>query len=339
MIKLSMHDAEDLCTQVLAKSGYSTAHIAAISDVLMQAQIDNCQSHGLYRLLNCVTSMQKATVSADAAPEIEHISQAILKVNAHNAMVPLTLQSCIPLLAEKAKDQGIALLAINNCVHTTALWYEIELLTQQGLVGIACTSNHAWVVPEGGNRPLFGTNPMAFGWPRPNNQAPFIFDFSTTAMARGDIELHRKEGKLLPDGCGVDADGTPSNDPATILTTGAMKTFGSHKGSALAAMIELLAGPLIGDVLSMESQKKDAGAGGSPLGGEFILAISPEVLLGGAMQAYLENAEQLFDGYAIQHVRLPSSRRYAARAKNLESGSIEMHASVYQDLMAYLQSE
>ena len=36
-----------------------------------------------------------------------------------------------------------------------------------------------------------------------------------------------------------------------------MLTFGGHKGSALAAMVELIAGPLIGDMTSKESLAYD----------------------------------------------------------------------------------
>lgn len=54
-----------------------------------------------------------------------------------------------------------------------------------------------------------------------------------------------------------------------------MLTFGGHKGSAFAAMVELLAGPLIGDMTSAESLAWDEGAGGLPYGGELILALDP----------------------------------------------------------------
>ncbi len=49
------------------------------------------------------------------------------------------------------------------------------------------------MTPAGGSRPLFGTNPIAFGWPRPN-RPPFLFDMATSATARGEIELHRRTG-------------------------------------------------------------------------------------------------------------------------------------------------
>lgn len=121
---------------------------------------------------------------------------------------------------------------------------------------------------------MFGTNPIAFGWPRPDGP-PFVFDFATSMVARGEIELHRRAGKTVPDDWGVDAQGNPTTDPAAILS-GAMRTFGGHKGSALAAMVELLAGPLIGDMTSRESIDWDEGRGGSPLGGELIIAIDPK---------------------------------------------------------------
>jgi LDH2 family malate/lactate/ureidoglycolate dehydrogenase len=91
-----------------------------------------------------------------------------------------------------------------------------------------------------------------------------------------------------------------------------MLTFGGHKGSALAAMVELLAGPLIGDMTSAESLAWDNGAGGLPYGGELILALDPQRFLGEQAQEQLARAETLFSGmqeqghgYRASGVRLP----------------------------------
>ena len=90
------------------------------------------------------------------------------------------------MLVDKARASGIAALAINHCVHFAALWPEIEAITTHGLVALACTPSHAWVAPAGGSKPLFGTNPIAFGWPRPGPY-PFVFDFATSAVAPQSI--------------------------------------------------------------------------------------------------------------------------------------------------------
>ena len=121
-----------------------------------------------------------------------------------------------------------------------------------------------------------------------------MFDFATSAVARGEIELHRRAGKPVPDDWGYDADGQPTTDAAAVLD-GAMRTFGGHKGSALAAMVELLAGPLIGDLTSARIRSRaDGGRGGSPIGGELILAIDPAGFLGDAVAEHLARAEAMF---------------------------------------------
>ena len=184
--------------------------------------------------------------------------------------------------------------------------------------------------PAGGSRPLLGTNPLAFGWPRPNGQPPFIFDFATSAIARGDIELHHRENKPIPEGWGIDRLGQHSQNPADVLD-GALLTFGGHKGSALSIMIELIAGPLIGDLTSAESLAYDDGAGASPYHGELILAMDPERFLGSSIEDYMARAENLFSSIIAQGARLPSQRRYTARQRTQKEG-ISIPESLYQEL-------
>ncbi|WP_430699602.1 Ldh family oxidoreductase [Mesorhizobium captivum] len=137
------------------------------------------------------------------------------------------------------------------------------------------------MAPARGTKPLFGTNPIAFAWQRADNH-PSVFDFATSATARGEIELHRRAGKTIPHGLALDNDGRPTIDPAEALH-GAMLTFGGHKGSALSTMVELLAGPLIDDMISMESKAFDDGLGTTPCHGELILIFDPSVFLGDAL--------------------------------------------------------
>jgi len=160
-----------------------------------------------------------------------------------------------------------------------------------------------------------------------------VFDFATSAIARGDIELHRRAGKAIPEGWGVDAQGQPSTDANVVLDTGAMLTFGGHKGSALAAMVELIAGPLIGDLTSAESLAYDAGSKSSPYHGELIIAFDPQRFLGAATEQHLARAEVLFAGSGGQGARLPSQRRYEARARSEVEG-VQIPQASYNDLQA-----
>lgn len=330
MVRMTLEAATELSQTVLRRQGFSQEQTRALTHTVIAGQRDECHSHGLYRLLNCVSTLAAGKVNANARPEVDDQAPGIVRVDAKGGFSQLAFEAGLPELTRKARQQGIAALAINHCVHFSALWVEIEAITQHGLVALACNPSHAWVAPAGGTQPLFGTNPIAFGWPRPDGQPPFIFDFATSAIARGDIELHRREGKPVPHGWGIDPHGQPTQDAAAVLE-GAMLTFGGHKGSALAAMIELIAGPLIGDLTSAESLAHDEGKGASPYHGELILALDPRRFLGDGASEHLQRAEALFTAMTAQGARLPSQRRYEARERSLTQG-VEIPDSLYQEL-------
>ena len=267
-------------------------------------------------------------------PVVSEHAAALVRVDGQGGFAQLPFARGMPILVEKAQRYGIAAMALNNVVHFAALWPEVEALAEQGLVALAFTPSHAWVAPEGGTQPVFGTNPIAFGWPRPEGP-PFVFDFATSAVARGEIELHRRAGKAIPPDWGYYAQGNASTDAKAVLD-GAMRTFGAHKGSALAALVELVAGPLIGDMTSAESLLADAGRGGSPLGGELIVAIDPAGFLGTGVQEHLRRAEAMFAAIEGQGARLPGSRRLKARARSKAEG-LRIPAKLHQDILEVLQ--
>lgn len=333
MIRLTLEQARELAQDILRSNGFSEPHVQAVSATVLAGERDGCASHGLYRLLGCVSSLKAGKVVADAAPQVIDQAPALVRVDAKGGFSQLAFQAGLPVLVEKARHCGIAALAINRCVHFSALWVEIEALTEAGLVAFAFTPSHAWVAPAGGSKPVFGTNPIAFGWPRVGHN-PFIFDFATSAIARGEIELHRRAGKPIPLGWGIDPHGQPSTDAEAVMN-GAMLTFGGHKGSALAAMVELIAGPLIGDLTSAESLAYDAGSKSSPYHGELIVVLDPRRFLGEAADEHLARAEALFESIQGQGARLPSQRRYQARARSAEQG-VQIPQALYDDLKALI---
>ncbi|HGM4805649.1 TPA: Ldh family oxidoreductase [Serratia marcescens] len=328
---LSLEQAYQLALRTLRNNGFNQAHAEAVAQNVTQGERDGCASHGLYRLLGCVRSLRAGKVSADAMPRLLDQAPAILRADAGGAFSLLAYRTALPAFIDKVRANGLAALAINRCVHFSALWADIEPLTEQGLVALACTPSHAWVTPAGGSRPLFGTNPIAFGWPRPD-RPPFLFDMATSAAARGEIELHRRAGTPLPEGWGIDKAGNPSTDAASVLE-GAMLTFGGHKGSALAAMVELLAGPLIGDMTSKESLAYDDGTGSSPYGGEQVIALDPERFLGADKAKYFAGAEAMFADMQAQGARIPGERRYRQRRQSEQYG-VEIPKALYDDIVA-----
>lgn len=334
MISLSLDEVHELAMQVLTHHGLSPAHAQAIARVIVAGERDECHSHGVFRLLMCTRSLQDGKVACHAVPSVTDRSAAVVAVDAQFGFSQLAFEIGSQHLVEKARNTGIAALVINNCFHFSALWPEVESLAEHGLVSLAMTPSHSWVAPAGGSRPVFGTNPMAFGWPRPGG-LPYVFDFATSAVARGEIELYRRSGRAIPEGWGIDATGASTTDPAVVLREGAMLTFGGHKGSALSTMIELLAGPLIGDLTSMESKALDGEVASTPMHGELILAFDPKFFSQSDALADQARAEHLFDAITGQGARLPSQRRFEARARSLAHG-VKIPRTLHDDVLALL---
>jgi delta1-piperideine-2-carboxylate reductase len=333
LTNLSLTEASELAHAILRANGFSETHAGSITRNVVRAQIDDCQSHGLHRLLMCVRTARAGKVSLDATPTVRRTSANVVKVDAHSGFSLLAFEAGLPIVAAAAKETGVAAMAINRCFHFSALWPEVEDLAEQGLAAIAMLPSHSCVAPAGGSKAVFGTNPFAFAWPRGKGPPPYAFDFATSASARGEIEVHRRVGKPLPEGWAIDSVGQPTTDPAAALA-GSLLPFGGHKGSALSTMIELLAGAMIGDFLSMDALDHAGTLDTAPRHGELILAFNPTLFGDDDRTGQTDRAERLFAAVTMQGARLPSARRFSARAKNLARGAVMIPRKLRLELEA-----
>ncbi|WP_018633946.1 Ldh family oxidoreductase [Neomegalonema perideroedes] len=313
-----------LVEEILRKAGASPQAAGAVARTIVAGERDGCASHGVYRLEGCLRTIKAGKVDPRAEPSLSDDGSAVLRVAAKGGFSGPAFELGAPVLAERARKLGLAALVVNDCTHFSALWPEVEVLTDMGLAALALCPSYAVVAPTGGISPLLGTNPLAFGWPR-REAPPYVFDFATSAAARGEIELRRRAGETLPEGWALDAEGAPTTDPEQALA-GAMLPFGGHKGSALATMIELLAGTMIGDRTSAEALEHLGATSLAPQHGELILAFDPERFAAGRPGNPFDRAEILFDAILGQGARLPSQRRFTARAKTLAAGGLRLSA-------------
>ena len=331
LVSMSLEEVHGLTLRILLGHGVSRDQSRAIADTVTNAERDDCKSHGLFRVPGYVKSVVSGKVDAQAVPVIRDLAPGVIQVDGRHGFSPLALELGRGPLVERARSQGIAALAVVNAHHFAALWPEVEPLAEQGLVAFAFVDSFSYVAPAGGSKPLYGTNPMAFAWPRANHP-PLVFDQATSVSARGEIQIHLRDGKPIPEGWAIGPDGRPTTDPAEALA-GAQLPFGGYKGAALSLMVELLAGALVGDVFSFEASARDNQDGGPPEGGELVIAIDPgRCVSGDGRAAQLAHAETLFDRILQQEgARLPSDRRYAARLRTPREG-ISIPASLFETL-------
>ena len=307
---LSLKEIYDLAKKTLLANGCDDETASILADLIMKAERDGSLSHGLFRLPAYVAGLKSGKINGKARPEIKKVSPSIIKVLGNNCLAPMVLNKGLPELIKAAKENGVAVLAINNSHHMAAMWPETEAIAEQGLVAFACTSYKPAVAPAGAIKPLYGTNPISFAWPR-KGKTPVVYDMATASMAMGEVQVAKREGHKVPLGTGLTKDGKETTDPGEIADGGVLLPFGGYKGSGIAMMVELLAGALVGDNFSYETAAKDNNDGGPPSGGEFILAISPDKLSGNDWD---KHSSEFFDKMkSMEGVRLPGERRHKNR--------------------------
>ncbi|WP_052028404.1 Ldh family oxidoreductase [Pseudomonas syringae] len=307
----------EVLRQIFLRHGTSPEVAQVLSQNCASAQRDGSHSHGIFRIPGYLSSLASGWVDGKAVPVVEDVGAAFIRVDAANGFAQPALAAAQPLLIEKARSAGIAILAIRSSHHFAALWPDVEPFAAQGLVALSVVNSMTCVVPHGAQKPLFGTNPIAFAAPRAGGD-PLVFDLATSAIANGDVQIAAREGRQLPAGMGVDRAGQPTQDPKAILDGGALLPFGGYKGSALSMMVELLAAALTGGNFSFEFDWSKHPGAQTPWTGQLFIVIDPDK---GSGQHFADRSEELVrQMHGVGQERMPGDRRYAERAKSLTHG-------------------
>ena len=330
-VHMSLDEVRALSTEVLIANGMSEANAIIIADVVTQAEADGTHSHGLFRVPGYVTSMRSGRMDGKAVPEVTDKSPGLVAVDSKNGFSPPAIIAGKPFAIEKAKSQGIAALGLRNNGNLNALWWEAEHFGDAGLICLTMSTSQSFVAPWGGNKALFGTDPIAFACPRAG-KPPMVFDYATSASARGEIQVAAREGHSIPKGWALDKDGNDTTDPAAALE-GVQLPFGGHKGNAIMIMVELLSAGLTGGNFCFEAQEQVDAFGGHDAGpsnaGQIFILIDPK----GFHETFLDRVEGLFGKILAQEgTRIPGDRRYANRARSATDG-IECQAALHQQIL------
>lgn len=308
MRRVSLNDVRSLTLAALRRVGLNDESSRAIADVVVCAERDGARSHGIFRVPGYCAGIIHGKVNPHKMPVVSK-DGGVVRCDAHGGYAPLALRASIPSLADAAKTNGVALLAVTNQFHFHALWWEAEILAcEYGLASLSFVSSKAYVAPPGTKRRLYGTNPMAFAFPRGSNRHPLVYDQASSAMARGEIQLMKS---TLPDNVGVDRNGRATNDPAEVLR-GAQLPFGGHKGANVALMIEILTGATMSP-LARDAHGDDPDWYGPTRHGEVIVAIDPSAMSVAPNEERISHIERLFDELREDGARLPGNRRHTRR--------------------------
>lgn len=313
-VRISLAEATDLIMSVFVSNGVPEESARSVATALVSAEAEGQVGHGFSRLEDYVTQVRTGKINANARPSVRRPRPTTIAVNAEHGFAYPAMDLAIESGAAAAEEFGSSTMSVTHSHHCGALSIQVEKLARRGLVGIMVANSPAAIAPWGAKTPIFGTNPIAFAAPRPNDN-PLVIDLSLSRVARGKVMHARKSGESIPEGWALDRDGEPTTDPVAALA-GTMMPIGGAKGTALALMVEILASVAPGASLSSEASSFFAAEGPPPDVGQFFFTFAPEdpVRFGKQLERLLASI------LALEGARLPGSRRDVAIARAKSEG-------------------
>jgi len=327
MLSVPIDRVESLIIDALCCEGVSRDNASSVARALVAAEIDGQAGHGLSRVNSYLAQAKSGKVSGDAIPEIRQTADAIVSIDAGFGFAYPAIETAITELKKLAPVKGIAAASLFHSHHAGQLCQHVEALADAGLVALMFANTPHAIAPWGGDKSVFGTNPIAFAAPR-QDKPSLVIDLSLSKVARGKVMKAAQRGEPIPDDWALDAEGNPTTDPVAALG-GTMLPMGEAKGSALALMVEILAAVLTGANLSAEASSFFDAKGAPPGVGQLIIAISPEAF---GHTNFTDRLEQLLAMIEEQQgTRLPGSKRVAQRSLT-NNGTLEIGEEAFNTL-------
>ena len=320
MTNLTLQEAHTLVQQALLKAGASAAMAESTARALVRADAQGLASHGLSRVPQYATHLRNGRADGTAQAAVIREKGAALLVDAAQGLAFPACDLAIAKGIEVAGKMGVCFVGVTNSHHCGVVVDHLRAAAQAGLVGLGFSNSPAAMPAAGGRHPIFGTNPVAAVFPR-RGLDPLMIDLSLSEVARGKLMVAAKEGKSIPLGWALDADGQPTTDPKAGMS-GSMLPLGavsSPKGSMLALVVELLVTALIGAHFGFEASTFFEDAGNQPRIGQAFILIDPGALAGSA--SYFDRLEVLITEMLTDaDVRLPGARRIDLERRALTAG-------------------
>ena len=265
-MRIKLSALKELLTNKFTSTYYSKSQAEKISEVLLYAEMSGKNTQGIVKLIG-TEPMQK--IKPKHEPKFVKETKLTALINGGGNAAPLVCQMATDIVIDKCRENGMAIVGTNNTFASSgAIGFYADRMAKEDLIGIVFAGSPGGVAPFGGIDPLFGTNPIAFGFPTESD--PLIFDFATSAITWYGLVRAKALGQKLPEGVAVDSKGNLTSDPDKAMEGAILPFDKNYKGYGLSLMVEILTGPLVGGTFA------DLNGDWSNL----FIAIDPDQLIG-----------------------------------------------------------
>jgi LDH2 family malate/lactate/ureidoglycolate dehydrogenase len=311
-VRMTPAEAAALSNGALQRIGYSAEDAQIITDQLIDNALCGYRFASLPRIL--AIAGDEKTRNARRPIKIVHETPLSALIDGGNNLGYVSVYHATQIAIKKAQTNGLASVGVYDSYYSGRNAYFVEMIAKAGLVGIHAASAKPRVLPIGGIKPAFGTNPLCFGFPSANG--PVIYDMGTASIMVGEIQLFAHIGQELPEGIAFDAEGNPTRDASAALK-GGWVPFGGHKGHGLSFAIQAL-GLLAGAALA-HGKVQDYGF--------LFFVVDPKMMLPGGefpaqMAELVESVKATPRRPGVDEIRIPSERAFREREIRRKEGLV-----------------
>lgn len=247
-------ELRDFTAAVFESLGLDAADALLGAAVLVDADLAGIESHGIAHLPwhpGYAPGLKQGIVNPRPSITVDRDSPVAATWDADAGVGVVVAARAMEACIAKAAATGIGMIAVRNSRHFGAAGYYAHMAAHRDMIGMALCNVPPIAHAAGGIDRVFGTNPIAMAAPVEGDHA-FLLDMATTAVAGGKLEIALRQGKPIPSGWAVDAEGADSDDPAILRSGGGLLPLGSrmetsaYKGYGLGIMVDILSGVLPG---------------------------------------------------------------------------------------------
>jgi LDH2 family malate/lactate/ureidoglycolate dehydrogenase len=255
-VRVQADDLRRVVQAIFEAVGVEPSDAKLGADVLVTADVRGVDSHGVSNMLRTyVQRIRDGDVHARPDWQVIQENPSTATIDCDKGLGIMIAPKAMAMAIEKAKRTGIGAVAMRNANHSGMASYHAMLALPHDMIGMCLTAAGPQVLPTHGAVPRIGTNPIAVAVPA-KTMHPFVFDAATSVVASNKLQLAKRLGTDIPGNFLATMDGTiisepgPLPDQFQLLTMGGSRELGSHKGFALAMVIDIMCSVLAGAVPS-----------------------------------------------------------------------------------------
>ncbi|HUW85193.1 MAG TPA: Ldh family oxidoreductase [Phycisphaerae bacterium] len=309
MRRIPMQDLIDFGERLLIAKGVARPDARYLAEIAVQSEAFGVTTHGLVQFTHFDSQIGKSIDPAREPKVVRDIGASAL-IDGQGTFGQLAVRLGKQLAADKARQHGIAMIAIRRTSWIAALGIHLISLARDGFAAQiwAQSSQCQDSAPIGGIDARVSTNPIALAFPTDGD--PVVADFSTSAISMGAVSRMAKAGRRAEHPIFMDNQGRLTNDPGVVRPDGAILFMGGeqsgHKGYALSLWCEAMTALAGGDCNNPDAPQAQSFT---------LIVIDPEAFAG---REYYAQEMKRFVGWlrssrlrpGTSEIRLPGQRGF-----------------------------